>query len=134
LTVEAIILAPLSLIAIMYRVWSGQGAFMHVSLATDLMLVVAGPLTAIPLLLFAAGARLVRLSTMGFLQYLAPSISLVVAVFLYDEPFTHTHMVTFALIWAALALVSWEAIRRDRSAPAPQRGESPSPATSSNTP
>ena len=114
LTIEAILLAPVSLGYIVYLVVSGQGAFFHVSLNTDLLLVLAGPLTAIPLLLFAAGARLVRLSTMGFLQYLAPSISLVLAVFLYHEPFTQAHAVTFALIWSALALVSWEAFRRER--------------------
>lgn len=134
LTIEAIILAPLSLAYICYMVASGQGAFMHVNLTTDALLILAGPLTAIPLLLFAAGARLVRLSTMGFLQYLAPSISLVIAVFLYDEPFTQTHAITFALIWSALALVSGEAIKRDRSARAAQRVESASPVISSNTP
>jgi chloramphenicol-sensitive protein RarD len=80
---------------------------------TDINLVIAGPLTAIPLLLFAAGARLVRLSTIGFLQYLAPSIALLIAVFLYHEPFTTAHAVTFACIWAALILISWEALRRD---------------------
>ncbi len=114
LTIEAIILAPVSLGYIVYLVATGQGAFFHTSLTTDLLLVTAGPITAIPLLLFAAGARLVRLSTMGFLQYLAPSISLVLAVFLYHEPFTQAHAVTFALIWSALALVTWEALRRER--------------------
>ncbi|MBP6012510.1 MAG: EamA family transporter RarD [Alphaproteobacteria bacterium] len=114
LTIEAIILMPVSLAYIVYLVWTQQGAYMHVSLATDLLLILAGPITAIPLLLFAAGARLVRLSTMGFLQYLAPSISLMIAVFLYHEPFTQAHAVTFALIWSALALVSWEALRRER--------------------
>ena len=114
LTIEAIILAPVSLGYIVYLVATGQGAFYHISLTTDLLLVTAGPITAIPLLLFAAGARLVRLSTMGFLQYLAPSISLVLAVFLYHEPFTQAHAVTFALIWSALALVTWEALRRER--------------------
>ncbi len=114
LTIEAIILAPVSLGYIVYMVASGQGAFFHVSLSTDLLLILAGPLTAIPLLLFAAGARLVRLSTMGFLQYLAPSISLLIAVFVYHEPFTQAHAVTFALIWSALALVTWEALQRER--------------------
>lgn len=134
LTVEAFILVPISLAYIAYMVASNQGAFMHLSLSTDLMLILAGPLTAIPLLLFAAGARLVRLATMGFLQYLAPSISLLLAVFLYHEPFTEAHAVTFALIWSALALVSWEAIRRETLAPAAQRGGSESPVISSNTP
>jgi chloramphenicol-sensitive protein RarD len=113
LTIEAIILTPVSFAYIVYMTLNHQGAFMHVSLTTDLLLVLAGPLTAVPLLLFAAGARLVRLSTMGFLQYLAPSISLLLAVFVYHEQFTNAHAITFALIWSALALVSWEALRRD---------------------
>ncbi|HAH09016.1 MAG TPA: EamA family transporter RarD, partial [Alphaproteobacteria bacterium] len=66
------------------------------------------------LLLFAAGARLVRLSTMGFLQYIAPSLSMLVAVFVYAEPFTSAHAVTFGLIWTALAIVSVDALRRER--------------------
>jgi chloramphenicol-sensitive protein RarD len=114
LTVEALVLAPLSLGYILVLASRGDGAFLHQNLGLDLLLVLCGPLTAIPLLLFAAGARLVRLSTMGFLQYLAPSISLLIAVFLYDEPFTKAHAVTFALIWSALALVTWEAFRRER--------------------
>lgn len=114
LTVEALLLAPLSLGYIIYLASAGTGAFLQQGMSLDLLLILAGPLTAIPLLLFAAGARLVRLSTMGFLQYLAPSISLVLAVFLYNEPFTQAHAVTFALIWSALALVTWEALRRER--------------------
>ena len=114
LTVEALLLAPLSLGYIVYLATTGAGAFLAQGTSLDVLLILAGPFTAIPLLLFAAGARLVRLSTMGFLQYLAPSISLLIAVFLYDEPFTQAHAVTFALIWSALALVTWEALRRDR--------------------
>lgn len=114
LTVEALLLAPLSLGYIVYLAATGAGAFLAQGISLDVLLILAGPFTAIPLLLFAAGARLVRLSTMGFLQYLAPSISLLIAVFLYDEPFTQAHAVTFALIWSALALVTWEALRRDR--------------------
>lgn len=114
LTVEALLLAPLSLGYIVYLAAQDSGAFMQQNLGLDLLLILAGPLTAIPLLLFAAGARLVKLSTMGFLQYLAPSISLLIAVFVYGETFTQAHAVTFALIWSALALVTWEALRRDR--------------------
>lgn len=113
LTVESVILIPVALSYIVYLTVTGQGAFTHVDLITDINLVIAGPLTAIPLLLFAAGARLVRLSTIGFLQYLAPSIALLIAVFLYNEPFTQAHAITFALIWAALALITWEALRRE---------------------
>lgn len=113
LTVESIILAPAALGYIAYLTVTKEGAFTHVNWMTDLNLVIAGPLTAIPLLLFAAGARLVRLSTIGFLQYLAPSIALLIAVFIYHEPFTTAHAITFACIWAALILISWEALRRD---------------------
>lgn len=113
LTVESIILSPIALGYIVYLTLAKQGAFMHVNLMTDINLVIAGPITAIPLLLFAAGARLVRLSTIGFLQYLAPSIALLIAVFLYHEPFTTAHAITFAFIWAALILISWEALRRE---------------------
>lgn len=113
LTVESIVLAPAAFGYILYLALTKQGAFMHVDLMTDMNLIIAGPLTAIPLLAFAAGARLVRLSTIGFLQYLAPSIALLVALFLYDEPFTTAHAVTFAFIWAALALITWEALRRE---------------------
>lgn len=133
LTVEALLLAPLSLGYIVYLTTTGAGAFLAQGISLDLLLILAGPFTAIPLLLFAAGARLVRLSTMGFLQYLAPSISLLIAVFLYEETFTQAHAITFALIWSALALVTWEALRRDTSGPA-QRGESDSPVISSKAP
>jgi chloramphenicol-sensitive protein RarD len=101
---------------VVYLTATHQGAFLNTGLVTTVNLVIAGPLTAIPLLLFAAGARLVRLSTVGFLQYLAPSIALLIAVFVYHEPFTTAHAITFAFIWAALALITWEALRRDYSA------------------
>jgi chloramphenicol-sensitive protein RarD len=113
LTVESVVLVPAALGYIVYLTLTKQGAFLHGDLFTDVNLIIAGPVTAIPLLLFAAGARLVRLSTIGFLQYLAPSIALLIAVFVYGEPFTQAHAVTFALIWAALALISWEALRRE---------------------
>jgi chloramphenicol-sensitive protein RarD len=105
---------PIALGYLVYLEAQGSGLFLHHDRATDVMLVLAGPLTAIPLLLFAAGVRRIKLSTIGFLQYLAPSISLVLAVLMYNEPFTTAHAVTFGLIWAALALISWEALTRER--------------------
>ena len=114
LTIEAIILTPLSLAYIVYLVATQQGAFLQGDWQTDILLVVAGPLTALPLLLFTAGARLIRLSMIGFLQYIAPSIALLIAVFVYNEPFTHAHAITFALIWSALVLISGEAVWRER--------------------
>lgn len=69
---------------------------------TYALLALAGLVTALPLLMFAAAARRLRLSTMGFLQYLAPTSQFMLAVFLYGEPFTRVHLVTFALIWSAV--------------------------------
>jgi chloramphenicol-sensitive protein RarD len=118
LTVETIVLVPFSLLYLFYLFSSATLSFAHHGIINDFLLVLAGPLTAIPLLLFASGARRIPLFMIGFLQYLAPTISLSLAVFLYGETFTAAHSVTFALIWLALALVSFEAFRRERYKPA----------------
>ena len=76
---------------------------------TRLLLVAAGPVTAVPLLLFAAGARRIRFSTLGLLQYLAPSLQLVLGVWLYHEPFA-ARAPGYALIWLALAVFSLEGV------------------------
>ena len=114
LAVEATILTPVALAYLIYIELQGSAQFLSQDRFTDAMLILAGPLTALPLLLFAAGVRRIKLSTMGFLQYLAPSISLILAVAMYNEPFTAAHAVTFGLIWLALALISWEALTRER--------------------
>jgi chloramphenicol-sensitive protein RarD len=69
--------------------------------------------TAVPLLLYAAAARRLRFSTLGVLQYVAPTCQFGVAM-AYGEPFTASHAVTFALIWGAVGLYTWEALRRER--------------------
>ena len=74
-----------------------------------------GPVTALPLLWFASAARRLRLSTLGLFQYLAPTLALLVAVFLYDESFTRAHAIAFLLIWSALALYSVDALQASRS-------------------
>jgi chloramphenicol-sensitive protein RarD len=114
LTIEAIVLTPIAVCYLVTISAAGTGLFLTHDRTTDVLLVLAGPMTAVPLLLFAAGVRRIKLSTMGFLQYLAPTISLVLAVVVYGEPFTSAHVVTFGFIWLALALISWEAFRRER--------------------
>ncbi len=114
LTTEAIVLTPIALTYLAYIGLAGTAMFLTHDRTTDVLLVLAGPMTAIPLLLFAAGVRRIKLSTMGFLQYLAPTISLILAVTVYGEKFTPAHAVTFGLIWLALALISWEALTRER--------------------
>jgi chloramphenicol-sensitive protein RarD len=114
LAVEAAILTPVALGYLIHLEMTGGALFLSHDTKTDVMLVLAGPFTAVPLLLFAAGVRRIKLSTVGFLQYLAPSISLVLAVLVYGEPFTSAQAVTFGFIWLALALISWQALRRER--------------------
>ncbi|MCX8024422.1 MAG: EamA family transporter RarD [Thermanaerothrix sp.] len=95
----------------------GQGAFGHGPIAQTLLLALTGVVTAIPLLLFAGGARRVPLTTLGLLQYIAPSLQFLLGVFVYGEPFGLTQLIGFSLIWLALAIFSAEgfiAQRRQR--------------------
>jgi chloramphenicol-sensitive protein RarD len=104
LTVEALLLFPL---AVGYLVWSrftGTLAFGADGFSRDLLLVLAGPLTVVPLLLFTGAARRLPLSMLGLLQYLAPTLQLMLGVFLYGEPFSSIRAVGFACIWTGLAI------------------------------
>ena len=114
LALETLLLGPLAAAGLLWLGASGQGHFLQGDGRTDVLLLAAGPATAIPLLLFAYGARRVTLATLGLLQYLGPSIQFVLAVFLYHEPLGASRGVGFALIWAALALYSTESLRRMR--------------------
>jgi chloramphenicol-sensitive protein RarD len=106
LTIETSLLFPFTAGAVVLWALTGTGAFPSPHLATDALLIGAGPMTAIPLALFAAGARRVRMSTLGFLQYLSPTITLVVATFGLGEAFTAGDLATFGCVWIALALVA----------------------------
>jgi chloramphenicol-sensitive protein RarD len=111
LTVETALLFPITLVFVVLWVVAGSGAFPSVHIGKDLLLIFTGPLTAIPLVLFAAGARRVRMTTLGFLQYLSPSITLLVATLLLGERFTRSDVVIFAFVWTALVLVGIEGQR-----------------------
>lgn len=80
------------------------------------LLVLAGPVTAVPLILFAKAANSIPLSLLGFIQYVSPTIALLTGVFLFGEPFTAAHAVCLGSIWCGLALVSWDAMRAGRAA------------------
>ena len=73
-------------------------------------------MTAVPLVLFTVGARALPLSTVGFLQYLSPSLQFLLAVLVFREPFTPAHAAAFAFIWTALAILTWDLRRRLRQA------------------
>jgi chloramphenicol-sensitive protein RarD len=110
--VEATLLLPLALGVLFFSGLVADTVFASGDLGIDLLLMLCGPVTALPLVLFAAGAKQIRLSTIGLLQYIGPSIGLVLAVFVFGEPFTAVHALTFACVWCALALLAWEGGRR----------------------
>jgi chloramphenicol-sensitive protein RarD len=112
--VETLVLSPLALGYIVFLAVVGGGAFGRLGLQMDLLLLLSGVITPLPLILFVAGAQRIRLSTIGLLQYIAPTGQFLLAVFLYDEPFTRDSGVTFALIWLALALYTFDTLRHER--------------------
>ncbi len=115
LLVETFILLIPTLGYGLYLYQTGAVSF-HYSLQQIGWLLLVGPVTSIPLILFAAAAQRLKYSTMGFFQYIAPSIMFLCALGIYDEPLTTDKMITFVSIWAALALLSAEALYRRRSA------------------
>jgi chloramphenicol-sensitive protein RarD len=111
---ETLLLLPLGLTLMIWMGVNGTGGFLHVSLATDVLLVLGGVVTAVPLALFAYGARLIPYSTVGLLQYLGPTLQLMLGVWLYNEPFPQTRLIGFAFIWAALAIYAADGLWRSR--------------------
>ncbi len=113
LTFETGLLAP---IAAGYLLWLGTGTAIASGTAVDrVLLILLGPITCVPLLLFVAMARRVKLATVGFLQYMTPSLQLLLAVLVFGEPFTTGHAVSFSMIWIALALYSADLWRGRRT-------------------
>jgi len=111
LTLETMVLFPLAAAYVAWLSWHGQNAFITTpSDSTRLLLIAAGPLTAIPLLLFAAGARKIPLSVLGLLQYLAPTLQFLLGVWVFHEAFSRERLVGFAVIWAALVLYAAEGL------------------------
>jgi len=111
LLVETLLTGPLALAYLVWLAIQGVGAFPFAVEQGARLLPLVGVMTATPLLLFASAARRLRLATIGFLQYLTPSLHFALAVLLYNEPFTRTHLLTFLLIWAGLALYTTDAVR-----------------------
>lgn len=111
LALETALLGPLALGFMAWRQGQGELAFGNAGLGTTLLLLLAGPLTALPLVWFAEGARRLRYATMGFLQYLAPTGQFLLAVLAFGEPFTAGHAAGFGLIWGALGIYSWDTWR-----------------------
>ncbi len=110
LTMETLLLAAPALGYLIYLTIDGSAAFLSGSLKIDLLLMGTSVLTALPLLLFAMSARRVKLATLGFLQYIAPTCMFGMAVFIFLEPFRTEQLVSFTLIWTALAVYSADSV------------------------
>ena len=119
LLIETAILTPVGLAWILWLESKGQSGF-GVDLTTDLLLTLAGAATAIPLLLFTAAAKRLPYSTLGMLQFVAPTLQFLIAVLLYHEPVTSAHMIAFPAIWAALVLYVIAMLRSPRLPQAPE--------------
>jgi len=111
LTVETLLLSIPALIYLLYIDSQGVGTIFRVNLKLDLLLMGCALATAIPLLFFTLGARRLYLSTVGLLQYIAPTCMFLMAVLLFREPFVKAQVVTFIFIWTALAIYSTDSIR-----------------------
>jgi chloramphenicol-sensitive protein RarD len=116
LTVETALLTPVALAAMVVWHHHGDLVFGQRDLRTDLLLIASGPVTALPLIWFVGAARRLAYATVGFLQYTAPTLQFLLAVLVYAEPFARGELVSFVLIWCALAVFSADTVRRERTA------------------
>ncbi len=114
LTLETAVLAPVALAYLLFLRASGSLGFLHLGPMIDGLLVAAGVVTAVPLAWFANGVQRLPLSTMGFLQFVSPTLQFLLAVLLYREPFGRAHVVAFGLIWTAVVLFSADAWHQRR--------------------
>ncbi|ARM87720.1 transporter protein RarD 1 [Rhizobium sp. CIAT894] len=112
---EVLILSGPALIYILYLEFgSGQGHLYRTGLADTSLLLGCGVITAVPLMIYANGAKLLKLSTIGIMQYIAPTMIFLIAVFVFQEPLGTARMIAFALIWAGLFLYSWSMLKGSR--------------------
>jgi chloramphenicol-sensitive protein RarD len=106
LFVETLLVLPIALAVVLFREHAGTGALGRGGFVRGSLLAAAGPITAVPLLFFAAAARRLPLTTLGFFQYVSPTLQFLCAVLLYGEKLTSAHIATFAFIWIGLCIFS----------------------------
>jgi chloramphenicol-sensitive protein RarD len=111
-TIETLLLAPIAVVYLAVLAVGGGGHLGHASTGTQLLLLSTGVVTAGPLILFTSAARRLPLSTLGFLQYIGPTLQFVLAVVVYDEPFARPQLFAFGLIWLGLAVFSVDLVRQ----------------------
>jgi len=110
LALETLVLFPVALAALGWLFAAGHAGFPHAATGTQILLLMAGPVTAVPLLCFAAGARRIPLSLLGLLQYTGPTLQLLLGIWLWHEPFPAQKQIGYALIWLSLALYAAEGL------------------------
>lgn len=115
LFIEVTLLSPVALLYLLWLMNDGAAVFLAQSAGMDALLMLAGPVTVVPLVLFALAARRLQLTTLGFIQYIGPTLQFILGIY-YGEAFTVYHGVCFALIWIALAVFSIDAVRANRAA------------------
>lgn len=106
LSIETLMLSVPAAAYLIYIGINGNGAFLNINIKTDFLLAATALVTGLPLLLFTMGAKRIQLSTVGFLQYIAPSCTFLLAVFIFKEPLLRSQVITFIMIWTALAIYS----------------------------
>ncbi len=116
LTLETLLLAPLALLVLGIAASQGTASFPAPDVLTNLWIIALGPITAVPLLLFAAGARRLSMATLGIVQYLGPTIQFLLGVSVFGEPFSGARFVGFAGIWLALVIYTLDGWRISRAA------------------
>lgn len=110
LFIESVFMAPVAIAFLGFEAVGGRAVFFQLNFDTQVLLLLAGIVTAVPLILYVNAVKLVTLLTIGLLQYVAPTCQFLLAVLLYDEPFTANHVVLFGGIWAALLIYSVEGV------------------------
>ncbi len=115
LFIEVVMLTPLALFYLIWLMQAGHAVFLSGDITMDSMLILAGPVTVLPLVLFALAARRLKLTTLGFMQYIGPTLQFILGIY-YGETFSLAHGICFGLIWTALAIFSFDAVRVNRAA------------------
>jgi chloramphenicol-sensitive protein RarD len=114
LTLETGILFVPALGYLLFAEWTGAGAFTHTGPSADLLMVGAGLVTTIPLLMFAGAAHRIPLTTVGLMQYLAPTLQFLIGVFIYHEPFSSQQLIGFGIVWIGLLVFASESLYHRR--------------------
>ncbi|KAB0573504.1 EamA family transporter RarD [Brucella pituitosa] len=115
-TLEVVILSVPALGYVLWLMSNGQDHFFSGTISNVSLLLLAGPFTAIPLILYAGGAKLLRYTTLGLMQYLTPTLLFIFAIFIFHEPFSNAQLVAFVLIWTGLIIYTWSSLSAHRKA------------------